>query len=87
MVVVLYLAWGAWELLLDKKLQYLPIGLDVPGWVPRGFLEWPVLSMPGTEPLPTWAVESTTVTIVAPTRRWIRRARRRSSPSSAEAAA
>jgi len=54
-VVVLYLAWGAWELLLDKKLQYLPIGLDVPGWVPRGFLEWPFLSMPGTDPLPNGA--------------------------------
>ncbi len=45
-VVVLYLAFGAWELLLDKKLQRLPVGLDVPGWVPRGFLELSILSVP-----------------------------------------
>ena len=45
-LVVLYLAFGAWELLLDKKLQRLPVGLDVPAWVPRSFLELSILSMP-----------------------------------------
>lgn len=45
-VVVLYLAWGAWELLLDKKVQRLGIGLDVPGWVSRSLLEQPWLGVP-----------------------------------------
>ena len=54
-VVVLYLAWGAWELLLDKKVeQQLVTGLDVPEWVPRPFLEqdWVDIKRTGTGELP-----------------------------------
>ncbi len=54
-VVVLYLAFGAWELLLDKKVeQQLVTGLDVPEWVPRPFLEqgWVDIKRTGTGELP-----------------------------------
>ena len=45
-IVVLYLAWGAWELLLDKKAQRLGVGLDVPTWLPRSLLEAEFLALP-----------------------------------------
>jgi TRAP-type C4-dicarboxylate transport system permease small subunit len=45
-LVVLYLAWGAWELVLDKRLQHLGVGLDLPGWLPRAFLESDFLALP-----------------------------------------
>jgi len=45
-LVVLYLAHGAWELLLDKKMQRLGVGLEVPGFVPRGLIEGDFWALP-----------------------------------------